>query len=205
MKETFLHEFSQLAASPDRDLARPALMIARLECAQLDPAPYLHQLDAMGAAARERLRASGCLQDARTSESAIDVLNAYLFDEEGVTGNRERYDDPCNSFLNEVLERRTGIPITPAAVYMEAARRAGHQAADAEPDAAELEADLRAPALVPAGAQRHRAAARGRSARSGGAARSRTAGLPYERLLSGASRSAAVPAFQRRLTGRRGR
>src|SRR5207249_732872 len=108
MKETFLHEFSQLAASPDRDLARPALMIARLECAQLDPAPYLHQLDAMGAAARERLRASGCLQDARTSETAIDVLNAYLFDEEGFTGNRERYDDPCNSFLNEVLERHTG-------------------------------------------------------------------------------------------------
>ena len=100
-------------------------MIARLECAQLDPAPYLHQLDAMGAAARARLRASGCLQDARTSESAIDVLNAYLFDEEGFTGNRERYDDPCNSFLNDVLERRTGIPITLAVVYMEVARRAG--------------------------------------------------------------------------------
>ena len=100
-------------------------MIARLECAQLDPAPYLHQLDAMGAAARERLRASGCLQDARTSESAIDVLNAYLFDEEGFTGNRKRYDDPCNSFLNDVLERRTGIPITLAVVYMEVARRAG--------------------------------------------------------------------------------
>ena len=64
----------------------------------------------MGAAARERLAASGCLQDARTSETAVDVLNAYLFDEEGFTGNRDRYDDPSNSFLNEVLERRTGIP-----------------------------------------------------------------------------------------------
>jgi regulator of sirC expression with transglutaminase-like and TPR domain len=127
MKDAFLHEFSRLAASPDRDLATPALMIARLECVQLDPAPYLQQLDAMGAAARERLHASGCLQDARRSETAVDVLNAYLFDEEGFTGNRERYEDPSNSFLNEVLERRTGIPITLALVYMEVARRAGVQ------------------------------------------------------------------------------
>ena len=112
MKDVFISEFSKLAAQPDRDLATPALMIAKLECPSLDPAPYLEQLDAMGAAARERLVASGCLQDARTSETAVDVLNAYLFDEEGFTGNRERYDDPSNSFLNEVLERRTGIPIT---------------------------------------------------------------------------------------------
>src|SRR6202166_4134318 len=107
MKDAFLHEFSRLAASPDRDLATPALMIAKLECAQLDPGPYLQQLDSMGAAARERLQASGCLRDARTSETAVDVLNAYLFDEQGFTGNRERYEDPSNSFLNEVLERRT--------------------------------------------------------------------------------------------------
>jgi regulator of sirC expression with transglutaminase-like and TPR domain len=127
MKDTFLQEFSRLAASPDRDLATPALMIARLECPRLDPAPYLRQLDAMGSAARARLLASGCLQDTRTSDTAVDVLNAYLFDEEGFTGNRERYDDPSNSFLNEVLERRTGIPITLALVYMEVARRAGVQ------------------------------------------------------------------------------
>jgi regulator of sirC expression with transglutaminase-like and TPR domain len=125
MKDAFLQEFSKLASSPDRDLATPALMIARLECARLDPAPYLRQLEAMGASARTRLLASGCLQDARSPETAVDVLNAYLFDEEGFTGNRERYDDPSNSFLNEVLERRTGIPITLALVYMEVARRAG--------------------------------------------------------------------------------
>jgi regulator of sirC expression with transglutaminase-like and TPR domain len=125
MKVAFLHEFSQLALSPDLDLATPALMIARLECPQLDPAPYLQQLDAMGASAAERLLAGGCLHDARASETAVDVLNAYLFDEQGFTGNRDRYDDPSNSFLNEVLERRTGIPITLALVYMEVARRAG--------------------------------------------------------------------------------
>ncbi len=127
MKDIFITQFSRLASLPDRDLATPALMIAQLECPLLNPAPYLEQLDAMGAAARERLLASGCLQDSRTSDTAIDILNAYLFDEEGFTGNRERYDDPSNSFLNEVLERRTGIPITLALVYMEVARRAGVQ------------------------------------------------------------------------------
>jgi regulator of sirC expression with transglutaminase-like and TPR domain len=125
MKEAFISEFSKLAASPDRDLATPALMIARLECPSLDPEPYLTRLDEMGRAASDRLIASGCLEDTRKSDTAVDVLNAYLFDEEGFTGNRERYDDPSNSFLNEVIERRTGIPITLALVYMEVARRAG--------------------------------------------------------------------------------
>jgi regulator of sirC expression with transglutaminase-like and TPR domain len=125
LKDTFLHEFARLAGSPDRDLATPALMIAKLGCPDLDPGPYLAQLDAMGTAARERLTASGCLQDSRRSEGAVDVLNAYLFDEQGFSGNRDRYDDPSNSFLDEVLERRTGIPITLALVYMEVARRAG--------------------------------------------------------------------------------
>src|SRR5687767_8819064 len=111
MKDVFITQFSTLAANADRDLATPALMIARLECPSLDPAPYLEKLDVMGAAARERLTASGCLHDARKSETAVDVLNAYLFDEEGFTGNRDRYDDPSNSFLNEVIARRAGIQI----------------------------------------------------------------------------------------------
>jgi regulator of sirC expression with transglutaminase-like and TPR domain len=56
---------------------------------------------------------------------SIRIFNEYLYDEQGFVGNRDRYDDPRNSFLNEVLERRTGIPITLAVVYLEIARRAG--------------------------------------------------------------------------------
>jgi regulator of sirC expression with transglutaminase-like and TPR domain len=52
-------------------------------------------------------------------------LNDYLFRELGFVGNEDRYEDPRNSFLNEVLDRRTGIPITLALVYIEVARRAG--------------------------------------------------------------------------------
>jgi regulator of sirC expression with transglutaminase-like and TPR domain len=58
-------------------------------------------------------------------DDAVRVFNEYLYDELGFTGNRERYDDPRNSFLNEVIDRRTGIPISLAVVYLELARRAG--------------------------------------------------------------------------------
>ncbi len=124
MKHHVIETFASLVSSPDRDLAKPALIIATVECPRLEPEPYLRQLDSMGADVRERLAASGCMEQG-AAETAIDVLNAYVFDEQGFSGNRERYDDPSNSFLNEVLERRTGIPITLALVYMEVARRAG--------------------------------------------------------------------------------
>jgi regulator of sirC expression with transglutaminase-like and TPR domain len=55
----------------------------------------------------------------------VTALNDYLFKEERFVGNAAHYEDPRNSFLNEVLDRRTGIPITLAIVYMEVARRAG--------------------------------------------------------------------------------
>ena len=58
-------------------------------------------------------------------EDAVRAFNEYFYDEQGFRGNRDRYDDPRNSFLNEVLNRRTGIPISLAVVYLEVARRAG--------------------------------------------------------------------------------
>ncbi len=58
----------------------------------------------------------------------VDAVNRYLFGEQGFSGNRDQYEDPRNSCLNEVLDRRTGIPITMAVVYIEIARRAGVRA-----------------------------------------------------------------------------
>jgi len=106
-------------------LAPAALVIARVENPHLDPDPYLARLDAMGDAARrvsERLASS---TGDMSPQSGVKALNEYLFDELGFTGNREKYEDPRNSCLNEVLERRTGIPLTLSIVYMEVARRAG--------------------------------------------------------------------------------
>jgi regulator of sirC expression with transglutaminase-like and TPR domain len=119
----------QLADAADRpgpDLAAPAFLIARLEYPRLDPGPYLDRLDEMGDAASQRIAADPG-HDAPLV-ARIDALNRYLFSELGFAGNRERYDDPRNSCLNEVLDRRTGIPITLSLVYIEVARRAGVRA-----------------------------------------------------------------------------
>ena len=119
-----IREFTAVATSPDPGLAEPALLIARLGYSGLDPAPWLARLDEMGAAAAERLSASDL---SAAPHGTIDTLNRYLFEEQGYAGNIANFDDPRNSFLNQVLERRTGIPITLALVYIEVARRAGVQ------------------------------------------------------------------------------
>ena len=116
-----VQRFTDAAASPDPDLAAPALLIARLGYPRLDPTPYLARLEAMGGAAADRL-AAVTRADPR---GPIDTLNQFLFEDQGFSGNSGDYDDPRNSFLNQVLDRRTGIPITLAVVYIEVARRAG--------------------------------------------------------------------------------
>jgi regulator of sirC expression with transglutaminase-like and TPR domain len=109
-----------LAVEDDRiPLAEAALTIARIEYPILEYAPYLDILDQLAARVQARLSS--------TAESAeiISALNHVLFVEHGFRGNREDYYDPRNSFLNDVLERKTGIPITLALVYVEVARRLG--------------------------------------------------------------------------------
>jgi regulator of sirC expression with transglutaminase-like and TPR domain len=101
------------------DLARSALWIAAEEYPALDVAHYLGQLDELARAVAPRLA------EAQSARERVAVLNRFLFVEHGFAGNRERYDDPRNSFLNDVIDRRTGIPITLSLVYMEVARRAG--------------------------------------------------------------------------------
>ena len=118
---------SEVAAELERalnatgpDVASAALAISRVEYPALETGRYLDRLDEMGERARQRLGTP-----VETSSDSIKTLNEYLYDEEGFAGNRDQYDDPRNSFLNEVLDRRTGIPITLAVVYLELARRAG--------------------------------------------------------------------------------
>ncbi|MEO8074863.1 MAG: transglutaminase-like domain-containing protein [Acidobacteriota bacterium] len=107
--------------APGDDLAPAALAIARVEYPSLDASPYLDTLDRMGEEAKARI---GEVPKLAQGES-LRALNEYLYDEQGFAGNRDRYDDPRNSFLNEVLDRRTGIPISLAVIYLEVARRAG--------------------------------------------------------------------------------
>ncbi len=106
---------------PGEALAPAALAIAGVEYPALDCAPYLQRLERMGEAAAGRLHR----QQGINARASVATLNAYLYEELGFSGNREHYDDPRNSFLNEVFDRRIGIPISLAIVYLEIGRRAG--------------------------------------------------------------------------------
>lgn len=114
--------FTAVARAPTPDLAPAALLIARLEYPKLDTSTYMDKLDKLGDAASHRVSA---LNNSSDPMIRITEVSQYLFKDEGFKGNSGNYDDPRNSFLNEVLERRTGIPITLGLIYIEVARRAG--------------------------------------------------------------------------------
>ncbi|MBI2902099.1 MAG: tetratricopeptide repeat protein [Candidatus Methylomirabilis oxyfera] len=110
-----------MMSKPDEavNLAEAALLVAQEEYPNLDIASYLHRLNGMADEVGKRLR----LRDDPFRN--IEALNTYLFDDLKFTGNAEAYHDPRNSFLNEVLDRRTGIPITISTVYLEVGWRLG--------------------------------------------------------------------------------
>ena len=111
--------FQELVTLPDGavPLAEAALLMACEENPQLELSPYLDRLDEFANVVRPRL------QPWFSPLDTIDTLNDVLFGIFGFRGNTENYNDPRNSFFNDVLERRTGIPITLSAVYLEVARR----------------------------------------------------------------------------------
>ena len=123
--------FTAAVARPeaDIDLGEAALLIAAEEYDGLDVRLYTRRLDDLAAGVRDRLGKVG-LED---PPELVKRFHAFLFEESGFHGNENDYYDPRNSFLNEVLERKTGIPITLAAVYLEVARRVTTRAGDALP------------------------------------------------------------------------
>ncbi len=114
-------EFVEMAGLPDEllDLGRATLVIAHGLDPTCDVEGSIETLDQLAAAVREMLP-----PDPSAAEAA-EVLREYLFETLGFHGNQEDYFDPRNSFLHEVLVRRTGIPITLSIVAIEVARRAG--------------------------------------------------------------------------------
>lgn len=100
-------------------LARAALYIAQEDYPQLEEEDYLAMLDRMADTLSRRLPAD------RYPLKILSAINAYLFTELNFQGNNIDFYDPRNSFLNQVLERRVGIPITLSLVYLELAQRVG--------------------------------------------------------------------------------
>jgi len=127
VKKDLLAALITASNAPGTSLARATLLIARIEYPRLDPEPYVSRLDAMGDAARRAIERHATATGDSSTLSGVKALNDYLFEELQFVGNRDHYEDPRNSCLNEVLDRRTGIPITLSVVYMEVARRAGLQ------------------------------------------------------------------------------
>jgi regulator of sirC expression with transglutaminase-like and TPR domain len=111
--------FAALLEQPTVPLAEAALAVAEEEYPHLPVADYLSRLEELAS------RVSDRLGDRRDAASKLRSLRTVLFDEEGFRGNSDQYYDPRNSFLNEVLDRRLGIPITLSIVYLEVASRVG--------------------------------------------------------------------------------
>lgn len=113
--------FSQAVQCPDDeiDLGRAALAIAHGEYPSLDIESYMARMDRLAVAVQDRSGGEG------HPYRLIAAINYVLFNQEGFQGNRDDYYDPKNSFLNEVMERKKGIPITLSVLYIEVARRVG--------------------------------------------------------------------------------
>lgn len=101
------------------DLLRAALTFARIEYPQLDPEPYVRKIEELAQRVVSRIR------DASDPAQSITAINEVLYHEEMFRGNTVEYYSPLNSFINDVLDRRLGIPISLALIYMEIGRRAG--------------------------------------------------------------------------------
>lgn len=98
-------------------LDRAALALARIQFPELEDQPFLDQLNELAARLGDRLR------NFNDGRDFVETAQRYLFEELGFHGNEEDYHNPLNSCLNQVLERRTGIPVTLSVMYMEIARR----------------------------------------------------------------------------------
>jgi regulator of sirC expression with transglutaminase-like and TPR domain len=114
-----LQAFAKLVRlpEPELDLGRAALAIAEIEHPGLGAESHLARLDALAARSGVAREPAG--------RARLDRLSAFLFEQEGFRGNAEEYYDPRNSCLNDVLDRRLGIPITLSVLMMEVGRRVG--------------------------------------------------------------------------------
>ena len=101
------------------DLAKASLFYAQSEYIDLNVDKYLNILDAMAEDVNQRLPVE------RYPLKVIKTINNYLFNDLGYYGNNKNYYDPRNSFLNDVIDRCTGIPITLSVIYLEIAKRIG--------------------------------------------------------------------------------
>ena len=114
-----LEHFAEIVSREQFNLAEASLMLAQDVYPDVDIPGYVGQLDRIAEAIRRRIASDAF------AEQKVRALNYYLFNEMRFSGNIDEYYDPRNSYLNEVIERRTGIPITLSILYIEVGKRLG--------------------------------------------------------------------------------
>ncbi|MCY4651739.1 MAG: transglutaminase-like domain-containing protein [Dehalococcoidia bacterium] len=114
-----LSQFAEVTDRPDYqiDVARAAMLLAAAEYPQLNVERELFAFQRLAGAISSKFL------DDNDPLYCVNVISEHLFDDMGFRGDADNYYDPRNSYLNQVIERRTGIPITLAVVYMEVGRR----------------------------------------------------------------------------------
>jgi regulator of sirC expression with transglutaminase-like and TPR domain len=115
------NQFERFLTQPDKqiNLAQAALMVARLEYPDLDINTYMQRIHQLAAEIRSTL------PENPNAAETLSRLNQVLFTEKGYEGNSSHYYDPRNSFLNDVIDRKLGIPISLSILYMELANELG--------------------------------------------------------------------------------
>jgi len=114
-----LENFAEIVSRDQFNLAEASLMLAQDVYPNIDIPGYVGQLDRIAEAIKKRIAGDAF------AEQKLKALNYYLFNEMRFSGNIDEYYDPRNSYLNEVIERRTGIPITLSILYLEVGKRLG--------------------------------------------------------------------------------
>ena len=114
-----LAEFQAVIKGGNVDLLRGALLIAKLDNPELEIEGYIQEVD------RHVKQIKSVIADDASEDDRLTVLNRYLFEEQGFHGSRTDYDNRSNSYLNEVLDDREGLPITLSVLYIEIAKRLG--------------------------------------------------------------------------------
>lgn len=121
-QEELLSSFYLLGLRDDAqiDLEHGAFLVARFGYSDLETAPFQRELDELAGRVQSRINS---MPPEPSGRMLVEAVNQVLFVEEGFHGNVSSYYDPDNSYINRVLERRTGIPVSLSVVYLLIAQR----------------------------------------------------------------------------------
>lgn len=110
--ERLAQDFNKINRVSDFDLESACFILAKIEYPELDIQQYVNKIDQLALETERRL------YGIQGEKDKVEVINHFLFDEKGFHGNEKSYYEPENSYINKVLDRQTGIPISLSAIYL---------------------------------------------------------------------------------------